>query len=112
VQACASLRGAVGCVVFDRTSRHIVALSSNGVDPTGWIPGVAVSLKAANALNDALGGSDAAVESVATLDRHVILSRTLAHHPNLGIAIGFDKAQANLVLQRAQLQRLDPMLDQ
>ena len=111
-QACAALRGAVACVVFDRTSRHIVALSSNGVDPSNWIPGVAVSLKAANALNDALGGSDATVESVATLDRHVILSRTIARHPNLGIAIGFDKAQANLVLHRAQLQRLDAMLDQ
>jgi hypothetical protein len=111
-QACAALRGAVGCVVFDRTSRHIVALSSNGVDPSNWIPGVAVSLKAANALNDALGGSDATVESVATLERHVILSRTIARHPNLGIAIGFDKAQANLVLHRAQLQRLDAMLDQ
>ena len=31
---------------------------------------------------------------------------------NLGIAIGFNKAQANLVLHRAQLQRLDAMLDQ
>jgi hypothetical protein len=49
---------------------------------------------------------------VATLDRHVILSRTISRHPNLGIAIGFDKAQANLVLHRAQLQRLDAMLDQ
>lgn len=111
-QACAALRGAVACVVFDRTSRHIVALASHGVDPSNWIPGVAVSLKAANALNDALGGSDAAVESVATLDRHVILSRTIARHPNLAIAIGFDKAQANLVLHRAQLQRLDAILDQ
>jgi hypothetical protein len=111
-QACTALRGAVACVVFDRTSRHIVALASNGVDPSNWIPGVAVSLKAANALNDALGGTEAAVESVATLDRHVILSRTIARHPNLGIAIGFEKAQANLVLHRAQLQRLDAMLDQ
>lgn len=111
-QACAGLRGAVGCVVFDRTSRHVVALSSNGVDPTRWIPGVAVSLKAAHALNDALGGNDTAVESVATLDRHVVLSRTIARHPNLGIAIGFEKSLANLVLHRAQLQRLDTMLDQ
>lgn len=109
-QACATLRGAMACVVFDQATRRVVALAGTGADPSAWIAGAAASLSAAQVLAETLGGGDAAVESVATLDRHVILCRTVARAPGLGIVIGFDKAQSNLALHRAQLQRLDAML--
>lgn len=116
VRACAALRGAQAALVFDCRTRNTLALSSHGIDPSAWTLHLTATLVAARAMEDGLGGGggggEAGLEVVSTLDRHVVVLRTLPHRPDLGLALVFDKIQVNLMLLRAQLQRLDTMLDQ
>jgi len=112
VQGCAALRGAQACLVFDRTTRRTMALSAQGVDPSGWTHQLAAMLDATRVLQEGLGGGDPALEVICTLERHLVVLRTLPRRPELGVALVLDRAQANAAAMRSQLQRLDAMLDQ
>lgn len=110
--ACAALHGAQACLIFDRVSRRATALARSGIDPTAWLASLAATLDASQELQDGLGGGDAPLEVVSTLERHVLLLRTLPRRPDLGMALIIDKTLANAPSLRPQLQRLDTMLDQ
>jgi hypothetical protein len=109
--ACAGLRGALGCIVFDRVSRKPLAKAVRSLDASGWVEQGTAMLEAALALGEQLGEPQPDNDCVATLYQHVVMARIPPRHTEWGVIIVFDKVQANLALLRAQLQRLDPMLD-
>lgn len=111
VRSCAELRGALACLAFDRTTHRRLALAASQVDPSGSIGRFAAMLDASLGLQAELGGH-AGPEIVATLERHVLVLRVVPGRPDCGLALFFDKFQADLALLRVQLQKLDAQMAQ
>lgn len=110
-QACATLKGSLGCCLFELPSGRPVAHAGR----RGSIETVAAQgthlLAAAIASGVRLGDPGSSAECLITLDRQLLFVRQMPQQRTLGMLAVFDRALANPMLVRVQLQRLEPLLD-
>lgn len=110
-QACSMLKGALGCCLFELDGARPVAHAGRH----GSIEALAAQgsglLAAARDSGERLGAGVDATECLVTLERQLMFVRRLPQQPTLGMLAVFDRAAANPMLMRVQLQRLEPLLD-
>ncbi len=105
------LNGVVGCCVFDIGSGLPVANSGSGAPPAELARHGRTLLSAMGNSSRALGLGHTPLEATITLGSHHLLLRPVTRHSGMALITVLDRANANLVLARLQIERLDPLLD-
>lgn len=111
VQQVSELPGIVSCCVFDMATGRDLHHAGASPRPAELARHGGALLDAMSATSRALGLGHAVPEAAITLGSHHLLLRPVPGHPGLVLHAALDKAQANLVLARLQLQRLDELLE-
>jgi hypothetical protein len=110
-QSCSMLKGSLGCCLFELQSGRTVAHAGR----RGNIETLAAQgtnlLAAALDSGARLGDTGGSAECMITLDRQLLFVRQMPQQSSLGMLAVFDRALANPMLVRVQLQRLEPLLD-
>jgi hypothetical protein len=110
-QACAALKGSLGCCLFEWPSgRPVAHAGCRGSVETIAAQGIHL-LAAVIDSGARLGDPGGIAECLITLERQLLFVRQLPQQPALGMLAAFDRALANPMLVRVQLQRLEPLLD-
>jgi hypothetical protein len=110
-QACSMLKGSLGCCLFElQSGRPVAHAGRRGNIETLAAQGTHL-LAAALDSGARLGDPGGSAECLITLDRQLLFVRQMPQQRTLGMLAVFDRALANPMLVRVQLQRLEPLLD-
>ena len=111
MQQVSELGGVLSCSVFDTATRQSRAHAGSWPEAGDLALYGAELLLAMVESGRHLGLGHAPPEAAITLEAHHLLLRPLPGHPGLVLHAVLDKARANLMLARVQLQRLVTLLE-
>lgn len=111
VQTCARIKGVIGCCVFDIASRQPLAHAGRLRHGSALAAQGSALIGTAAHAGSYFGGAAEHAETLVTLEHHLLLARVLHQQPTLALLAVFDRKESNPLTLRAQLQRLEPILD-
>jgi hypothetical protein len=110
-KACSMLKGGIACCVFDIEQRRPVAHAGRRIDSSTLAAQGANLLRAALDAGPRLGDTAGTAECLITLEQQLLFVRQLPQQRRLGMLAVFDRAVANPMVLRMQLQRIEPLLE-
>ncbi len=111
VQTCARIKGVIGCCVFDIARRESLAHAGRLRHGSALAAQGAALIGTAAHAGSYFGGAAEHAETLVTLEHHLLLARIVHQQPTLALLAVFDRKETNPLTLRAQLQRLEPILD-
>jgi hypothetical protein len=111
VQTCARIKGVIGCCVFNIARREPLAHGGRLRHGSALAAQGAALIGTAAQAGSYFGGAVEHAETLVTLEHHMLLARVLHQQPALALLAVFDRKESNPLTLRAQLQRLEPILD-
>lgn len=111
VQQVSELPGVVSCCIFEMATGRDMHHAGDSPQPADLASHGRALLDVLAAMSRTLGLGHTTPEAAITLGSHHLLLRPVPGHPGLVLHAALDKAQANLMLARLQLQRLDEGLE-